>query len=731
MRELNSIFVSCSIFCLSALILTADDAPKRDFGFKSMEIYKLDFGTHSLEAKDLDDDGLEDILFLNNSNSRLEILFRKKKADAESSGLLDDVFDNKGMMLDQQVASYKISDMNNDNRDDIITMGTPLGMYIRCQTNAREFSAPEHIFLNDLQDIMNIQIGDVNEDGLNDIVVSRRNSAEILWNDSKHTFLERMTIPYGNNDCYKIELIDANGDGHLDLLQYYRNQDASTKVRLGNGKGQFGLASTLHMPRMGNILVVEPRYKDPLMIAGILSNAKGLRLYEFEKTKQPVLLETQEFTPQKLYLPENRNSTTPTWVNTDINDDGFDDLIVSAPALSQLYLYKGSADGLTASTVKYDTLTEVNGLNVLKDGDLLAVSKKEKAVAIHRHADMQKFPELLDIEGDLITATAIKGTKSIYVLRREEESILLDHYEDTKLSESWPVELNNDPETIQAFSMENGQTGILMFIDYAQPEMVLINTNSIEKVDVAQFRALSQTLKPHQVLELSPGSGKSLVIAHGSTVRKYEWKNKSYEITQQFNPLNAQADAVLATMYHNEKKKGLLVYDRNSKDLLWYPENGNSNEPKKIHIADGKETFSGIVQLENKKTPTLIMIGPNEISLLVDGAEILELKEQSEYMSESEKPSLRIVKEMEVSSPSRPVLAIVDAANRSLEIISRQPYGIKHELTFPVFLRSDMVGPVNSRVTEPHDVVSGDVNGDGYDDVILLVHDKLLIYPGE
>jgi hypothetical protein len=503
------------------------------------------------------------------------------------------------------------------------------------------------------------------------------------------------------------------------------------KVRLGNGKGQFGLANTLDMPRMRNILIVEPRYKAPLMLAGILNNSKGLRLYEFEKTKQPILLETQEFTPQKLSLPENSKATTPTWINTDINNDGYDDLIVSAPEFSQLYVYSGEPDGLAASTIKYDTLTEVNGLNLLTGGDLLAVSKKEKAVAIHRHNDMNKFPELLDIQGDLITATAINGTKSIYILRREEESILLDHYEDTKLSESWPVELDNDPNAIQAFSMEDGQTGILMFIDYAQPEMLLINTNGVEKVDVAQFRALSQSLKTHQVLELKPGSGKSLIIAHGSTVRKYEWSNNSYEITQQLNPLNAQADATLPCIYHNKQQKGIMVYDSNSKDLLWYPENGNNNEPKKIHISDGKDTFSGMVQLKNKKTPTLIMIGPNEISLLVDGAKSLELKEQSEYMSESEKPSLRIVKDMRIGSPSRPALAIVDAANRSLEIISKQPDGIKNELTFPVFLRSDMVGPVSSSITEPHDIVSGDVNGDGNDDLILLVHDKLLIYPGD
>lgn len=32
---------------------------------------------------------------------------------------------------------------------------------------------------------------------------------------------------------------------------------------------------------------------------------------------------------------------------------------------------------------------------------------------------------------------------------------------------------------------------------------------------------------------------------------------------------------------------------------------------------------------------------------------------------------------------------------------------------------------------EPHDVVCGDIKGDGIGGLLYLVHDKLIIYPGE
>jgi hypothetical protein len=53
------------------------------------------------------------------------------------------------------------------------------------------------------------------------------------------------------------------------------------------------------------------------------------------------------------------------------------------------------------------------------------------------------------------------------------------------------------------------------------------------------------------------------------------------------------------------------------------------------------------------------------------------------------------------------------------------------ELAFEVFLVSDFAALGGSRGTEPHDLESGDLNGDGIGDLVALSQDKLLIYLGE
>ena len=219
-------------------------------------------------------------------------------------------------------------------------------------------------------------------------------------------------------------------------------------------------------------------------------------------------------------------------------------------------------------------------------------------------------------------------------------------------------------------------------------------------------------------------------MAHGSTVRGYQWKENAYQIERQFNPLNEHAQAFIACTYNADRKKGTMVYDSNSRNLLWYQ--GTDDEPKKIHLAIQESIYEGLCQLKNKKHAVLMLVGTKGIALMTDNSRVLALNEQGEYMSEAETPSLRFSRPIRLARPPRPAIAITDANNHAIEIVSyHKKNGIRHELTFNIFLRSDMVGPVKTNTTEPHDIASGDVNGDGFDDLIVLVHDKLIIYPGE
>ena len=103
----------------------------------------------------------------------------------------------------------------------------------------------------------------------------------------------------------------------------------------------------------------------------------------------------------------------------------------------------------------------------------------------------------------------------------------------------------------------------------------------------------------------------------------------------------------------------------------------------------------------------------------------------AEYLSPSETPMLSYAKAVRLGNPPRPMIALADPANRSIELITPSGDELKKEMLFEVFLSSDFVERMQARANEPHDIESGDLNGDNIGDLVVLCQDKLLIYLGE
>lgn len=717
---------------LLAGAIADEPTEQRSIGFQPLEIYKFKMGSSRLIVTDVNSDGCDDILFANNHISRLEILLRKP--DAENAGdlpELEECFDSRGFIVDQGIKAFRVGDLNSDDRPDLVTFGTAIGLQIRYQQEDGTFGEPERIFVKDLATVSTIQLGEMNGDGALDILICRRDQADLHWNSQERPFQQMKTLTFSSDTCYYGDIMDMNGDGTPDLAFHFNSVRNPISIHYGQGRGLYGIGQPIDLPPRQYMDILQSEGATP-QLGLVLQNRLAFRTYGFEEKEQPALMAAQETAPHRLGLEGTNKKSEPAWLQGDFNDDGYADLLVAAPELSRLHLYQGRAEGLDPEPVRIDTLSEVERISRMANGDILVMSKKEKIAATHSASDLEAFPKILNTPGDVLAGCAVEAANEAWFVCKNDDrelQLVAMSTEDDTVS-IYPLEMRNEPADLLAYRLPEGTTGLIFFMPYDTPKMKLFCDGRLEDLTSESFRALAQPLARTNVRLGGTGDGTSLTVSQGAIARRFDWTGDHYEAVRQYNPENPQGELIASCSYRlADGSAGTMFYDRNSGDLVYFADQGEAWG--KIHIPDADPTIYELVQLQNHERDVIILLDRSGVSEIMGNGARLEAVAAAEYVSPSENPLLAYAKLVHLGQPPEPMIALIDAANRAIELISEEDGKLRMELAFEVFLVSDFADLGSSRGTEPHDLESGDLNGDGIGDLVALSHDKLLIYLGE
>ncbi|MDM8535891.1 FG-GAP-like repeat-containing protein [Desulfobacterales bacterium HSG17] len=139
-----------------------------------------------------------------------------------------------------------IADMDNDGNPDMIGgASSPGNVAIWYGDGTGHMSQP--VFLPIKGDVRSVAVGDVNEDGLKDIIFSiRKESSGIkVWlNQFQRKWVKGLSPIEGNN--YEgVLTADVNGDGHIDIIAANATTDSQAGIQVwkGDGKGNWPLES--------------------------------------------------------------------------------------------------------------------------------------------------------------------------------------------------------------------------------------------------------------------------------------------------------------------------------------------------------------------------------------------------------------------------------------------------------------------------------------------------------
>src|SRR5581483_9732961 len=236
----------------TALMARGEDATNR-FGFNAHESFPIDAQISELRAADLNGDGLNDLIVVNNGKSQIDVLYnqtgstnkasaRKFQGNQNINELPPDArFRIETISSEKRIASLVVADLNGDGKPDIAYFGgDPKELVILYNQGSNSWSAPKRWPIDDGQLTQNaLTVGDLNGDGLSDLVVLGDPQIYVFMQKPDHTFGEPEKIPYSGS-VKAVQILDVDGDGRNDLLLVNWDSPTPFRFRLQNAAASSG-----------------------------------------------------------------------------------------------------------------------------------------------------------------------------------------------------------------------------------------------------------------------------------------------------------------------------------------------------------------------------------------------------------------------------------------------------------------------------------------------------------
>jgi len=737
-KDVFAVMVGLMVLGFGVLPAAADNVDsQRAFGFGAREIYEFKKNTSELVFHDINRDGRDDIVFLNNRMSRIEVLIRKaSETDEALDGLpaLEDTFASVGFLLDQKTSHLRVLDLNGDQRPDILTAGAHRGLRIYLQNSAGQFENATSPTVKHTDQIIHVATADFDNDGSADILVCRRNNAELLYNDGGGRFRRRLALEFTEPDCEGVLIGDFNGDNRQDILLRFPEEQLPLRLFLGRPEGGFGWEHPLDTPPLKALKSISLIDQKADQLLAILKNAVNIRHYELMQDAPGDIWGAPNLTAARMVARGLGGKIPLSWAMADFDRDGYPDYCVSAPELSRIMVHLGGDQGVNPVPQEVSSLRRIKTMGIDRRGDLYVFSPEENAVACHPSGAYAAFPTFVDLQGSPLVMDVSPWNEGFFsIVKRKRDRLFFSWSDRHGEKRAVPIDIPADqpPEAMRVFPVSRDRWGVVLFSPLKKPVMHLWNGRQLEPVTKKQLRALGAGLTTADISMVGTAADPGVIISEGQAARLYRFNGKQFEIVRQFSLPDENAVLKFGVRAKGpEGAPGYLFYNKNGNELCWFPED-ETRETRSVAFADEFPGMGGILPLNTPKGIAFLLPGKSETRWVRADAETYLLKTLSGYTSRAEDPKLWNLYPLALGTPPRAMAAALDAKNASIEVLSVQDGKLTEEVSFKVFQGPQFNREEERWYYEPREVASGDLNADGLMDLGFLVHDKLVIHLGE
>ena len=741
------------------------------FGFTGPEIFPIDQQIALLHVADLDGDGLNDIIVANNLRSKINLLYNQtgktNRSDTLSIHKLDvnelppgSRFRIDSIPVDERVAAMAVTDVNGDGRPDLIYFGDGKDLEVRYNLGTNGWSEPKRWHFDDgRMDANALATGDLNGDGLTDIALLGDNGAVyFLAQQPDHTLAEPRKIPYSGTPK-AVQIVDVDGDGRNDLAFVDFDSSTPLRVRLQNASGQLGpeiyfKGQPVRSFWFDNLAGDKTNYYISIV------QATG-RAEVSELTRKPADTLSGSFkSGQFQILPLNKTDIPQRGILwADVDGDKRPDLIVAQPDSGQISVSLQQPDGSMAPPKTFPCLAGVSQIAVSDwnhDGhpEIFLLSQTENSVATTQFDKNGRlpFPTPLSLDGKpLVMTTGVlkEGAKPVLavIVDKDGARSLVIRTADgkTMMTQKLSDSFKSNPTTLAIQDVnQDGLADIVVLIPYEKIKVLLQRKDGkFDETDVDPPGGAME--QPWLATADLDGNGKpDLLLPQKNFVRAVVLEPQAkgdgstnaptweFRVKDQINGSDSDSRIISVAAVTNGKNPvpSLFLLDAEHKQLTLSERdtNGVWQVVKNIDLP-----VSGFTDLKSVKlgTDAVAFTGQNSVAWLSLAGNVWDLTKLDDYDTPITDGYLNDLIAGDLTSSGRKQLVFMETAKNYIDLVLFD----KNRKLVPgdrwqVFEQHTFRGAQNA-MPEPRECAVADVTGDKKNDLIVLVHDRLLVYPQE